>query len=166
MRVHNGARCSRFRFSACAFACFPTTLAGFRDAMPHVLIVDDDAGTREALSTIIGEDGLTTATAGDLREARIQLVRQMPDVVFTDLKLPDGSGVDLFEDLDPRSGVEVIVITGHATVESAVNALKMGATDYLVKPINVQRVKAILERLPRPGDLKAQIGTLRGELRR
>ncbi|HZZ13521.1 MAG TPA: response regulator, partial [Paraburkholderia sp.] len=62
--------------------------------MPHVLIVDDDASTREALSAIIGEDGLTTATAGDLREARIQLVRQMPDVVFTDLKLPDGSGVD------------------------------------------------------------------------
>src|SRR6202789_3854125 len=134
--------------------------------MPHVLIVDDDAGTREALAAIIGEDGLTTATAGDLREARIQLVRQMPDVVFTALKLPDGSGVDLFEDLDPRSGVEVIVITGHATVESAVNALKMGATDYLVKPINMQRVKAILSRLPRPGDLKAEIGTLRGELRR
>ncbi|MFM0739464.1 sigma-54 dependent transcriptional regulator [Paraburkholderia xenovorans] len=134
--------------------------------MPHVLIVDDDASTREALSAIIGEDGLTTATAADLREARIQLVRQMPDVVFTDLKLPDGSGVDLFEDLDPRSGVEVIVITGHATVESAVNALKMGATDYLVKPINMQRVKAILSRLPRAGDLKAEIGTLRGELRR
>ena len=134
--------------------------------MPHVLIVDDDPSTREALAAIIGEDGLTTATAGDLREARIQLVRQTPDVVFTDLKLPDGSGVDLFEDLDPRSGVEVIVITGHATVESAVSALKMGATDYLVKPINMQRVKAILSRLPRPGDLKAEIGTLRGELRR
>jgi len=112
--------------------------------MPHVLIVDDDPSTREALAAIIGEDGLTTATAGDLREARIQLVRQTPDVVFTDLKLPDGTGVDLFEDLDPRSGVEVIVITGHATVESAVSALKMGATDYLVKPINMQRVKAIL----------------------
>src|SRR5258708_31143826 len=134
--------------------------------MPHVLIVDDDPSTREALGAIIGGDGLTTATAGDLREARIQLVRQTPDVIFTDLKLPDGSGVDLFEDLDPRSGVEVIVITGHATVESAVNALKMGATDYLVKPINMQRVKAILSRLPRPGDLKAEIGTLRGELRR
>ena len=134
--------------------------------MPHVLIVDDDLSTRDALAAIIAEDGLTTATAGDLREARIQLVRQTPDVVFTDLKLPDGSGVDLFEDLDPRSGVEIIVITGHATVESAVTALKMGATDYLVKPINMQRVKAVLDRLPRAGDLKAQIGTLRGELRR
>ena len=134
--------------------------------MPHVLIVDDDPETREALVSIIAADGLTTATAGDLREARIQLVRQTPDVVFTDLQLPDGSGVDLFEDLDPRSGVEIIVITGHATVESAVTALKMGATDYLVKPINMQRVKAVLDRLPRAGDLKATIGTLRGELRR
>src|SRR5258708_39289894 len=135
-------------FPTFGFACPPFTLSGFRDAMPHVLIVDDDAGTREALSAIIGEDGLTTATAGDLREARIQLVRQMPDVVFTDLKLPDGSGVDLFEDLDPRSGVEVIVITGHATVESAVNALKMGATDYLVNAVNVQRGQAILSPVP------------------
>jgi DNA-binding NtrC family response regulator len=134
--------------------------------MPHVLIVDDDAGTREALAEVVGHDGLTTAMAGDLREARIQLVRQMPDVVFTDLKLPDGSGMDLFEDLDPRSGVEVVVITGHATVETAVEALKSGATDYLVKPINLQRVKAILNRMPRAGDLKAEIGTLRGELRR
>ncbi|MGN6318520.1 sigma-54-dependent transcriptional regulator [Trinickia sp.] len=134
--------------------------------MPHVLIVDDDPETREALVSIIAADGLTTATAGDLREARIQLVRQTPDVVFTDLQLPDGSGVDLFEDLDPRSGVEIVVITGHATVESAVTALKMGASDYLVKPINMQRVKAVLDRLPRAGDLKAQIGTLRGELRR
>ncbi len=134
--------------------------------MPHVLIVDDDAGTREALAEVVSADGLTTALAGDLREARIQLVRQMPDVVFTDLKLPDGSGMDLFQDLDPRSGVEVVVITGHATVESAVEALKSGATDYLVKPINLQRVKAILNRMPRPGDLKAEIGNLRGELRR
>ncbi|QGZ54136.1 sigma-54-dependent transcriptional regulator [Paraburkholderia acidiphila] len=134
--------------------------------MPHVLIVDDDAQTREALAAVVSEDGLTTAQAGDLREARIQLVRQMPDVVFTDLKLPDGSGTDLFEDLDPRSGVELVVITGHASVETAVDALKSGAIDYLVKPINLQRVKAILNRLPRAGDLKAEIGTLRGELRR
>ena len=134
--------------------------------MPHVLIVDDDAETREALAAVVGEDGLTTAQAGDLGEARIQLIRQMPDVVFTDLKLPDGSGTDLFQDLDPRSGVELVVITGHATVETAVDALKNGAIDYLVKPINLQRVKAILNRLPRAGDLKAEIGTLRGELRR
>jgi len=134
--------------------------------MPHILVVDDDINTRDALVEVIASEGLTIATAGDLREARIQIVRQMPDVVFADLKLPDGNGVELFEDLDPRTGVEIIVFTGHATVESAVNALKMGATDYLVKPVNFQRVKAIINRIPRAGDLKAEIGNLRGELRR
>ncbi|KAG0192003.1 hypothetical protein DFQ28_010388 [Apophysomyces sp. BC1034] len=134
--------------------------------MPHILIVDDDPNSRNALAEIVAGDGLTIAMAGDVREARIQIVRQVPDVVFTDLQLPDGSGVELFDDLDLRSGVEIVVITGHATVESAVSALKMGATDYLVKPINVQRVKAILGRIPRTGDLRAEIGSLRGELRR
>ncbi len=134
--------------------------------MAHALVVDDDPYIREALVAIIEEDCLTTATAGDLREARIQLVRQMPDVVFTDLHLPDGTGVELYEDLGPDSGIPFVVITGNATVESAVNAMKMGATDYLVKPINVERVKAVLSRLPRAGDLKAEIGSLRSELRR
>ncbi|AZG09486.1 sigma-54-dependent Fis family transcriptional regulator [Pigmentiphaga sp. H8] len=134
--------------------------------MPHVLIVDDEPNTRAALAEIVGAEGLTTAVAGDLREARIQIVRQSPDVVLTDLKLPDGSGMDLFKELDPSIPVEVILITGHASVESAVDALRLGAADYLIKPINMQRLKAILDRIPRAGDLKAEIGSLRGELRR
>jgi DNA-binding NtrC family response regulator len=134
--------------------------------MPHVLIVDDEPNTRAALAEIVAAEGFTTAVAGDLREARIQIVRQAPDAVLTDLKLPDGSGMDLFQDLDPKLAVEVILITGHASVESAVAALRLGAADYLVKPINIQRLKAILDRIPRAGDLKAEIGSLRDELRR
>lgn len=134
--------------------------------MPHVLIVDDEPNTRAALAEIVSAEGFTTAVAGDLREARIQIVRQSPDVVLTDLKLPDGSGMDLFKELDPSIPVEVILITGHASVESAVDALRLGAADYLIKPINMQRLKALLDRIPRAGDLKAEIGSLRGELRR
>ncbi|VCU69847.1 Transcriptional regulatory protein ZraR [Pigmentiphaga humi] len=134
--------------------------------MPHVLIVDDEPNTRAALAEIVADEGFTTAVAADLREARIQIVRQNPDVVLTDLKLPDGSGMDLFKELDPSIPVEVILITGHASVESAVDALRLGAADYLIKPINMQRLKAILDRIPRAGDLKAEIGSLRGELRR
>ncbi|MGA2552860.1 MAG: sigma-54 dependent transcriptional regulator, partial [Burkholderiaceae bacterium] len=133
--------------------------------MPHVLIVDDEPNTRAALAEIAAAEGFTTASAGDLREARIHIVRQAPDVVLTDLRLPDGSGMDLFEDLN-RGSVEVILITGHASVESAVDALRLGAADYLVKPINIQRLKSILDRVPRSTDLKAEIGSLRGELRR
>ncbi|MGI4815085.1 MAG: sigma-54-dependent transcriptional regulator [Janthinobacterium lividum] len=134
--------------------------------MPHALIVDDDANTRAALAELITSHGITVAQAEDLRQARIQLVRQIPDVLFTDLKLPDGQGIELMDDLEKDTNTDFIVITGHASVESAVEALKLGAVDYLVKPLALQRVTAILKRLPRTGELKAQVESLRGELRR
>ena len=134
--------------------------------MSHVLIVDDDANTREALAALAQAEGFTTAAAGSVAEARIQLVRQKPDVVLMDLRLPDGTGIDLFEDLEDRSSIETILITGHASVESAVEALRLGASDYLTKPINLQRLKAVLSRVPKSGELRAEIGHLRDELRR
>jgi len=134
--------------------------------MSHVLIVDDDSNTREALVAIAQAEGFTTACAGSVAEARIQLVRQRPDVVLMDLRLPDGSGMDLFEDLEDRSSIETILITGHASVESAVEALRLGASDYLTKPVNLQRLKAVLARVPKSGELRAEIGQLRDELRR
>jgi DNA-binding NtrC family response regulator len=134
--------------------------------MSHVLIVDDDSNTRDALAAIATAEGFTTACAGSIAEARIQLVRQRPDVVLMDLKLPDGSGMDLFEDLEDRSSIETILITGHASVESAVEALRLGASDYLTKPVNLQRLKAVLQRVPKSGELRAEIGALRDELRR
>ncbi|HEX4780205.1 MAG TPA: sigma-54 dependent transcriptional regulator [Usitatibacter sp.] len=134
--------------------------------MSHVLIVDDDANTREALAALASHEGFTVATAGSVAEARIQLVRQRPDVVLMDLRLPDGSGMELFEDLEDRANIETILITGHASVESAVEALRLGASDYLTKPVNFQRLKAVLSRVPKSGELKAEIGALRDELRR
>ena len=134
--------------------------------MSHVLIVDDDANTREALAALATAEGFTTATAGSVAEARIQLVRQRPDVVLMDLRLPDGTGIELFEDLEDRASIETILITGHASVESAVEALRLGASDYLTKPVNLQRLKAILNRVPKSGEWRAEIGALRDELRR
>lgn len=134
--------------------------------MPHALIVDDDAETRSALTELIAAEGFTIDAAADMREARIHLVRRTPDVVLTDLKLPDGTGLDLFQEFEPSDAVELVVMTGHASVDSAVDALRQGAADYLVKPVNFQRLQMILDRVPRTGDLKAEIGLLRGELRR
>src|SRR5436190_2047321 len=133
--------------------------------MSHVLIVDDDANTREALAVLADQEGFTTALAGSVAEARIHLVRQRPDVILMDLKLPDGSGIDLMEDLEDRSSIETILITGHASVESAVEALRLGASDYLTKPVNLQRLKAVLSRVPKSGELRAEIGQMRDELR-
>src|ERR1044071_3309440 len=132
--------------------------------MPHVLVVDDDPNARESLAALIEGAGLTAAMAGSLREAHIQMTRQMADAVFIDLRLPDGNGMDLVEQIDRRY-TEIILITGNATVETAVEALRFGATDYLVKPLNYVLLKAILSRISKPAELKAQIGRLRGELR-
>ncbi len=134
--------------------------------MSHVLVVDDDANTREALVAFAQAEGFTTAGAGSVEEARIHLVRQRPDVVLMDLRLPDGSGIDLFNDLEDPASIETILITGHASIETAVEALRLGASDYLTKPVNLQRLKSVLGRVPKSGELRAEIGQLRDELRR
>jgi len=134
--------------------------------MAHVLIVDDDANTRAVMAALVEAEGFTSASARDLREAHIQLTRQQPDVLLLDLYLPDGDGMDLLDAIDNRAATEVILITGNASVETAIGALRAGATDYLVKPVNVARLRTILSRLPKASELKSQIGALRGELRR
>jgi two-component system response regulator AtoC len=134
--------------------------------MPHVLIVDDDLNTREALVEITAAEGFTTAVAGNIRDAQVQIALQRPDVVLIDLKLPDGSGMDLFNDIESRATTQIVLITGHASIETAVEALRLGAADYLTKPINFRRLKALLSRVPRTADLRTEIGALRSELRR
>jgi two-component system response regulator AtoC len=134
--------------------------------MPHVLIVDDDFNTRDALVEIAKAEGFTSAVAGSLRDAQVQIACQRPDLVLIDLRLPDGNGMDLFHDIEPRPATQMVLITGHASVETAIEALRLGATDYLTKPINFRRLKTILSRVPRTSDLKTEISALRGELRR
>src|SRR5205085_2601396 len=92
--------------------------------------------------------------------------RLQPDVLLTDLQLPDGQGIELVNDLEARESTEVVLITGHASVESAVQALRLGATDYMVKPVDVERLRSVLRRVPRTGELRAEIGELREELRK
>src|SRR3954447_11991557 len=134
--------------------------------MPHLLIVDDDPEALEWLTELAKGEGFTVSAADSLRAARIHMSRLQPDVLLTDLQLPDGRGVDLVSDIESRASTELVMITGHASVESAVEALRLGATDYLVKPIDVERLKAILRRVPRTGELRQEIGELRDELRK
>ena len=132
--------------------------------MPHVLIVDDDPNTRDALAAIASAEGFTAAVADSIRAAQIQIMQKKPDVVLADIRLPDGSGMDLFNDIESRASTQIVLITGHASVETAVEALRQGAADYLTKPLNFRRLKALLSRVPRTVDLKSEIGALRSEL--
>src|SRR5215208_4896022 len=129
--------------------------------MPHLLLVDDDPEALEWLSELAKGEGFSVAQADSLRAARIHMSRLQPDVLLT-----DGQGIELVNDLESKQTTEVVLITGHASVESAVQALRLGATDYMVKPVDVERLKAILRRVPRSGELRAEIGELRDELRK
>jgi DNA-binding NtrC family response regulator len=133
--------------------------------MSHVLIVDDDANAVTGLAELIAREGFTTATATTLKEAREQMASQRPDVILLDIILPDGSGMELFQDIESRNATEVILITAHASLQTSIEALRLGAADYLIKPINIKQLRQILSRIARPADLKAEIHQLRGELR-
>jgi len=136
--------------------------------MPHALIVEDDPNSLSGLSAILAADGFSVDTAITLAEARAALTRFIPDVVLVDLNLPDGSGLDLLQNLPaqpPGGALPVIVMTGNATVESAIEGLRHGIWDYLLKPVNIPRLRSLLARIPRPYELTEEVQTLRSRLR-
>lgn len=136
--------------------------------MPHALIVEDDPNSLSGLSAIVAADGFSVDTAVSLAEARAALSRFIPDVVLIDLNLPDGSGLDLLSHLpaQPDGVLPVIVMTGNATVESAIEGLRHGIWDYLLKPVNIPRLRSLLARIPRPYELTEEVQALRAKLRR
>jgi DNA-binding NtrC family response regulator len=130
------------------------------------LIVDDDADLREALAGIARLEGFDTETAGSLAEARARLGQRLPAVILSDLVLPDGNGIELLQDLSGTPRPDVILVTGNATVDSAVSAIREGVLDYLIKPVDLPRLKAVLANVSRTRALKHEIQELRGELRK
>ncbi|KAG0164323.1 hypothetical protein DFQ28_006163 [Apophysomyces sp. BC1034] len=136
--------------------------------MPYALIVEDDPNSLSGLSAILSADGFSVDTAATLAEARAALQRFIPDVVLVDLNLPDGSGLDVLHSLpsQPNGTTPVIVMTGNATLESAIEGLRHGIWDYLLKPVNIPRLRSLLARIPRPYELTEEVQHLRAALRR
>ncbi|VTU41227.1 Regulatory protein LuxO [Variovorax sp. PBS-H4] len=109
------------------------------------------------LATLVKREGHSVATAMTLGAARRYLAMQQPDLLLLDLHLPDGNGLDLFEDRGLLSDTEVVLMTGQASLETSIRALRLGAADYLVKPVNPQHLKGLLSRLIRPSKLRAEL---------
>jgi len=134
--------------------------------MPHSLIVDDDKNFSAGLAELVAREGFSTSTVHSLKDARHEIAKNAPDVTLVDLNLPDGSGLELLRDIESGGTAgQVILITGHASVDTAVEALRRGASDYLTKPVDFARVKAVLANVARTRELREEIGSLRGELR-
>jgi DNA-binding NtrC family response regulator len=131
--------------------------------LSHALIVDDDTDSAQMMAALIAAEHFTVATAHNLRDARRQMALQQPDIVLLDLQLPDGSGMDLFDDPQLVAHSEVVLITGHASLETSVQALRLGAADYLTKPVNMGQLRGILSRVMRPSMLMDELAALHAE---
>ena len=108
--------------------------------MARILIVDDDADFTAATRTLLRAEEHDVETVGTLAEANVVLDRENFDMLFVDLALPDGSGLELIQDEGPKA----VIITGHPSMESAIRAVRGRVVDYLVKPLDkAQLVRSI-----------------------
>lgn len=113
----------------------------------RILVVDDEEGLREALAEKLRHSGHEVETAESAEEALSGLSRFEPDLIVTDLMMPGLSGLELLEKVQETvPSVDVVVMTGHEDMSSAVDAMKAGAFDYLVKPVKLARVDDLVNR--------------------
>ena len=110
------------------------------------LVVDDERDIRELLVLTLGRMGLRVDTAADLTSARAQLAQGSYDLCLTDMRLPDGSGLDLIAHIAARyADTPVAMITAYGNVEAAVNALKAGAFDFVTKPVDLTVLRRLVQ---------------------
>ena len=132
--------------------------------MPHALVVDDDTDSAASLRALIAGEHFTVAVASSLRDARRQISLQQPDILLLDLRLPDGNGMDLLADPKLVANSQVVLCTGHANLETSIQAMRLGAADYLVKPVNLKQLQGVLSRIMKPAALKAEVADLTANL--
>ncbi|RDV00104.1 response regulator transcription factor EsaR [Trinickia dinghuensis] len=120
--------------------------------MATILVVDDEMGIRELLSEILSDEGHAVEVAENAQHARDYRLRQAPDLVLLDIWMPDTDGVSLLKEWGAQGllTMPVIMMSGHATIDTAVEATKIGALNFLEKPIALQKLlKAVEQGLAR-----------------
>ena len=128
--------------------------------MRHILIVDEDHAAAERLAGVAAAAGFTCATARSLREAHGQIALQKLDIAFVDVRLPDGSGLQLLQEGGQLAGAEVVLLADRPTFDSSIEALRLHAADYLSKPVSELQLQAVLARLSPPAAFNSEIGDL------
>ena len=118
---------------------------------PAVLVVDDEADLRELLSLTLLRLGLDVDTAESVGAARALLERRRYSLCLTDMRLPDGTGLELVREVAQVAGPPIAVITAYGSAENAVAALKAGAFDYLTKPVDVEQLRMLVRSAVRVG---------------
>jgi DNA-binding NtrC family response regulator len=117
--------------------------------MRRALIVDDDPSFVLPLADFVAQRGFSVATARGVREAEEYLAANRPDLMILDLLLPDGSGLDLLEEMDAESDTRVLVVTAHPSLDATIESLRAKVYDFLIKPLDVGRLRKVLDDLGR-----------------
>jgi DNA-binding NtrC family response regulator len=132
--------------------------------METVLCVEDDAREQRAIATFLKNRGYEVLTASDGRAAE-RLFGQLPDIIVTDLKMAGADGLEVLRAANQAvPETPVIIITGHGTVASAVEAMKQGAFDYLIKPVNPEELLLVIQRAAERSRLQREVRHLRQQL--
>ncbi len=131
-----------------------------------ILVVDDQPAEREGLARLVGQWGYEVETASSGEEALNLVETQHPAVVVTDLVLPEMDGLTLLQKLKETGRPPIVLlVTGHGTVETAVEAMRHGAFDYLTKPVDTTRLQVLLEKSIEQESLSREVNLLRHQLR-
>jgi two-component system response regulator AtoC len=127
-----------------------------------VLIVDDERTLARAIKAFLAESGYEAEVAGDAEQALRLLETMRPDVVFTDVRLPGMDGIELLRRIrEFDAAIPVIIMTAHGTIEGAVEAVKLGAFDYLKKPIDLEELKLLADRAREHSQLRQELSYYR-----
>jgi len=131
----------------------------------RILVVDDEQSMREMLAIMLKKEGFEVVTAGSRASAAGVLGQAPVDLVITDVRLPDGDGIEILRHVKAASPeTVVIVMTAYGSAESAVAALKLGAQDYILKPFDVDELKIVVRNALEGADLRAENLLLKREL--
>src|SRR5207244_2985715 len=131
-----------------------------------VLIVEDEENERTGLAELVSSWGYSAQTARDGQEGHEKVAAWSPTIVITDLKMPRLSGLELLEKIAGNNQtIAVIVVTAQGTIDSAVQAMRMGAYDYITKPIDTSRLRTILQNASALLGTKAENEAMRRKLR-
>ncbi len=147
---------------------FPAPRIRFQMTRNHrILVVDDEESARTGLTRLLETWGHQAQSAPNAESAIELSLRHQPDLILTDLRMPGRGGIELINDLK-EAGIDatVVVITGHASIESAVEATRGGAYEYLTKPIDIERLKTVVDRGLERSSMLREVRLLRRELER
>jgi two-component system nitrogen regulation response regulator NtrX len=133
----------------------------------HILIVDDEAEIRESLAEILKEEGFTVTTTGSAAETMLLLRDASYDIVLLDIWLPDRDGLEVLQEMQSLASSdkpEIIIISGHGTIETAVRATKLGAFDFLEKPLSMDRTLILINNALEARRLRAENNEFKRQL--